>query len=64
MTWPRPPEPVEVRDRWRAALAEREARQARTSALRAELAAARAAGKARRHEQRLARQTTRGDVRP
>jgi len=49
-----PPEPVESRERWRQALAEYEARKARTAALRAELAAARATAKAIRHARRLA----------
>lgn len=49
------PEPVALRDAWRLALVEREARQERTRVLRAELAAVRLAGKARRHAARLAR---------
>lgn len=49
------------RFRWLAAVRERQARQARIRALRAELAAARAAGKARRHADRL-RRTRAGDT--
>ena len=50
-----PPEPPEVRDHWRQGLVEYVARRERTRRLRAELAAARAAGKARRHAERLGR---------
>lgn len=50
-----PPETAESRQRWRLALDEYLARRARTERLRAELAAARAAGKARRHAERLRR---------
>jgi hypothetical protein len=52
-----PPELPDVRDHWRAALDEYIARKERTRKLRAELAAARAAGKARRHAERLAQRT-------
>jgi len=52
-----PAEPSE-RYRWLAAVRERQARQERTRALRAELAAARTAGKARRHAERLRRIAT------
>lgn len=48
-----PPEPVALRDAWRLALYEREARQERTRALRAELAVVRQAAKARRRVRRL-----------
>src|SRR5262245_56471174 len=50
-----PPESGESRDRWRAALDQYLARKARTAALRASLAAARQAGKAIRHRNRLRR---------
>jgi hypothetical protein len=43
------------RFRWLADVRERQERQARVRTLRAELAAARAEGKARRHRERLAR---------
>jgi hypothetical protein len=43
------------RFRWLEQVRERQARQQRTRALRAELAAARAAGKQRRHDERLRR---------
>lgn len=47
--------PTSERFRWLTAVRETEARRVRTRALRAELAAARDAGKARRHADRLAR---------
>lgn len=50
-----PPDPPDVREHWRLALGEYLARKERTRKLRAELAAARVAGKARRHADRLAR---------
>ncbi len=50
-----PFEAAENRDRWRVALDEYIARKERTRALRAQLAEARTAGKARRHADRLAR---------
>lgn len=43
------------RFRWLEAVRQREERRARTRALRAELQAARDAGKARRHDERLRR---------
>lgn len=49
------PESVESRIAWREALAVREARQERIRQLRLDLAASRAAGKERRHADRLAR---------
>lgn len=50
-----PPEPVEERERWRAALDQYLARRERTAALREQLAACRQAGKAARHAERLRR---------
>lgn len=49
------PEPVALRDAWRLALVEREARLERVRVLRAELAAVRLAGLQRRHDKRLRR---------
>lgn len=50
-----PPDLPEVREHWQLGLVEYLARKERTRNLRAELAAARAAGKARRHADRLGR---------
>ena len=50
-----PPEPPEVRDHWRLALAQYLARRERTRKLRAELAAARTAGLEARHRTKLRR---------
>ena len=50
-----PPESVESRERWRLSLDRYLDRKTRIAALRAELQAARAAGKRIRHENRLRR---------
>lgn len=52
---PAAPESPESRERWLPALDQYIERKARTAALRLELAAARTAGKERRHQHRLAR---------
>lgn len=62
-----PPEPIEQRDAWRDALDQYLARRERIRTLRLELAAARGAGKQRRHDHRLRRDragdtTTQGET--